>query len=55
MGRACGASAVGVVKGEFGSRVGGMVTDNDARVGVGPGVRVGVEVAVAFPNGVVVN
>ena len=46
---------MGVVKGELGSRVGGRVTDNEARVGVGPGVRVGVDVAVALPNGVAVN
>jgi hypothetical protein len=31
---------VGVIKGVFGSRGVGSMTDNGARVGVGPGVRV---------------
>ena len=43
---------MGVVNGEFGSRVGGSVTDNAARVGVGPGVRVGAGVSVALAFGV---
>ena len=46
---------MGVVSGEFRSRVGGSVTDNAARVGVGPGVCVGAGVAVPLPNGVAVN
>ena len=46
---------MGVVIGEFGSRVGGNVTDNEARVGVGPGVRVGAGVAVSFAFGVALN
>lgn len=46
---------MGVVIGKLGSRVGGSVTDNAARVGVGPGVRVGAGVDVSSAFGVALN
>ena len=47
VGRLCELFGVGVTREAFGSR-GGIITERGARVGVGPGIRVGEGRAVEF-------